>query len=244
MTTSAEGAKTARRGNPSGPERTCAGCGKRAAANELMRVVHDPSSGEVAVDLAGSGFGRGAHFHPTPDCVAKSLRGGLARVFKSKVVADAEAIGDEIVEAADRRIEGLLAGARRAGQLAVGSEVVVEALREGRAELVMVARDAAAAAKLPEVEKAVASGKALAFADKRRLGSLMTREEVAVVAIIHPGVAAAVAQTYRMSGPFRSSLGGAASTAAREMGDGGSPREVAGAQDVRNEEAWSSSEVR
>ena len=239
MTTNDESAKTARKRS----ERTCAGCGKHAAADELVRVVHDPSTGEVAIDLAASGFGRGAHFHPTPDCVAKSLKGGLARVFKSKVVANAKAIGDEIVKAADRRIEGLLTGARRAGQLAVGSDVVVEALREERAELVVVARDAAAAAKLPEVEKAVASGKALAFADKQRLGSLMARDEVAVVAILHPGVAAAIAQTYRMSGPFRSTLG-AAPTAARVTGDGGSPLEVAGTQDVRSEEAWSSSEDR
>ncbi len=244
MTTSDESAKTARRGNPGGPKRTCAGCGKHAAADELVRVVHDPSSGEVAIDLAGSGFGRGAHFHPTPDCVAKSLKGGLARVFKSKVVADAKAIGEEIVKAADRRIEGLLTGARRAGQLAVGSDVVVEALRGERAELVVVARDAAAAAKLPEVEMAVASGKALAFADKQRLGSLLARDEVAVVAILHPGVAAAIAQTYRMSGPFRSTPGGVAPTVARVTGDGGSPLEVAGTQDVRSEEAWSSSEDR
>jgi predicted RNA-binding protein YlxR (DUF448 family)/ribosomal protein L7Ae-like RNA K-turn-binding protein len=226
-------------------ERTCAGCGKHAAADELVRVVHDPSSGEVAVDLASSGFGRGAHFHPTPDCVAKALKGGLARVFKSKVVvrhpsggsapagatsheADATALGDEIVSAADRRIEGLLTGARRAGQLAVGSDVVVEALKAERAELVVVARDAAAATRLPEVERAIASGKAIALSEKQRLGSLMARDEVAVVAVLHPGVAAAVARAYRMSAPFRSR--------ARSGG-------VVAADVVRSEEAWSS-EVR
>ena len=217
-------AKTAPRRN----ERTCAGCGKHAPAEELVRVVHDPSSGEIAVDLAGSGFGRGAHFHPSPDCVAKALKGGLARVFKSKVTGDAQSIGEEIVKAADRRIEGLLTGARRAGQLAVGSDVVVEALKENRAELVVVARDAAAATKLFEVERAIASGKALAFSDKQRLGSLMGRDEVAVIAVLHPGVATAAAQTYRMSGSFRGAAAGAAPVAAG----------------VRSEEAWSSSEVR
>ncbi|MBX3221481.1 MAG: YlxR family protein [Labilithrix sp.] len=238
MTTNDESARTARKG-PSGTssrsERTCAGCGKHAAADELVRVVHDPSSGEVAVDLASSGFGRGAHFHPSPDCVAKALKGGLARVFKSKVVGDASAIGEAIVKAADRRIEGLLTGARRAGQLAVGADVVAEALREERAKLVVVARDAAAATRLPEIERAIASGQAVALGDKQRLGSLMSgRGEVAVIAVLHPGVAAAVSQTYRMSGPFRS----AASVVAPPGGAGTE------SQDVRSEEAWSSSEVR
>ncbi|MBX3260207.1 MAG: DUF448 domain-containing protein [Labilithrix sp.] len=253
MTTNDESARTARRGptgTPGRSERTCAGCGKRAAADELVRVVHDPSSGEVAVDLASSGFGRGAHLHPSPDCVAKALKGGLARVFKSKVAlrpaaggaapaegrgGDVAAIGAQIVQAADRRIEGLLTGARRAGQLAVGSDVVAEALKDGRAQLVVVARDAAAAAKVPAIEQAIASGNAVALGNKQRLGSLMRGQgEVAVIAVLHAGVAAAVGQTYRMSGPFRSVAGNAAPP-------GGAGTE---SQDVRSEEAWSSSEVR
>lgn len=218
MTTNDESAKPASKRT----ERTCAGCGKHAAADELVRVVHDPSSGEIAVDLAGSGFGRGAHVHASSDCLAKALKSGFARVFKAQVTATAAGVGEEIVKAADRRIEGLLTGARRAGQLAIGSDVVVEALRLGRAELVVVARDAAAATRLSEVERAIASGKAIALGDKGRLGSLMARDEVAVIAILHSGVAAAALQTYRMSAPFRASA----------------------AADVRSEEAWSSSEVR
>lgn len=237
MTANDESAKPARKRS----ERTCAGCGKHAPAEELVRVVHDPSSGEVAIDLAGSGFGRGAHLHATSECIAKALKGGLSRVFKAKVVGDASALATSLVNAADRRIEGLLSGARRAGQLAVGSDVVVEALKEERAELVVVARDAAAATRLPEVERAIASGKAIAFSEKQRLGPLMGRashesgiSEVAVIAILHPGVAAAVAQTYRMSGPFRES------TAVDRMGGA-----HAEAKDARSVEAWSSSsEVR
>lgn len=228
MTRDDSSAKAASRRN----ERTCAGCGKHAPAEELVRVIHDPSSGELAVDLAGSGFGRGAHVHPSSDCIAKALKGGFARIFKAQVVADAKAIGNEIVSAADRRIEGLLSGARRAGQLAVGSDVVVQALREERAELVVVARDAAAATRLPEIERAIAQGKAVAFSEKQRLGSLMARDEVAVIAVHHPGVAAAVAQTYRMSAPFRDSASSSGSTS------------NGAAMGVRSEEAWSSSEVR
>lgn len=228
-------------------ERTCAGCGKHAAAEEFVRVVHDPGTGELAVDLAASGFGRGAHVHPAAECVAKALKGGLARVFKARVVADAGELPRAIVRAADRRIEGLLTGARRAGQLAVGADAVVEALKrrrdglaegggarpsEARAEIVVVARDAAAAARLDLVERAIASGKAVAFADKQRLGSLMGRDEVAVIAVLHPGVAAAIARTYRMSAPFR------------ELPGVDGPESSPATADARGEEAWSLSEVR
>lgn len=221
-------------------ERTCAGCGKHAAAEELVRVVHDPSSGEIAVDLAETTFGRGAHVHPAPDCVGKAAKAGFARIFKSQVRADAGAVGAGIVEAADRRIEGLLIGARRAGQLAVGSDVVVEALRDERAELVVVATDAAAAARLPGVERAIASGDAIALSKKLRLGSLMGRDEVAVLAILAPGVATAVARTYRMSAPFR---GPTRASERTWEGDKPGSSEPATA-DARSEEAWLSPEVR
>jgi predicted RNA-binding protein YlxR (DUF448 family) len=216
---------------PKRTERTCAGCGKHADAQELVRVVHDPGSGEIAIDLAASGFGRGGHVHPSPDCVAKAIKGGFARVFKAAVVADPKKVGDEIVLAADRRIEGLLTGARRAGQLVVGSDSVVEALRAERVDLLVVARDAAAATKLGEVERAVAEGRAIAFSKKTRLGLLMGRDEVALIAIANPGVATAVLRTYRVSGPFRGALDGVATVSAE-------------AHLESSEDAWSSSEVR
>jgi predicted RNA-binding protein YlxR (DUF448 family)/ribosomal protein L30E len=227
MTTNDESAKGARRGNPGRPERTCAGCGKHAEADVLVRVVLDPGSGEVAVDLARSGFGRGAHVHGSTACLAKALRGGFARVFKAQVKVDAAALAEEIVNAADRRIDGLLGGARRAGQLAIGADAVVEALRAERAHLVVVARDAAAAARLPEIERAIASGKAVALGDKDRLGRLFARDQVAVLALLHEGVAAAVASTFGLSAPFRPRAEGVASA------------------DLKGEAAaWSSSEVR
>lgn len=200
-------------------ERTCAGCLKHADRDDLVRVILDPVSGEVAVDLAHTEFGHGGHVHPSPDCLAKAVKSGFSRVFKTKVTADASAIGEAIVKAADRRIEGLLTGARRAGQLAVGSDVVTQAIREGKTELVVVAVDAAAAAKLPEVEGAIASGKAIAWNMKERLGQLMSRDEVAVIAVLHSGVAKATQEAYRTSGSFRRGI------------------------TERSEEAWSSSRV-
>jgi ribosomal protein L7Ae-like RNA K-turn-binding protein len=151
-------------------------------------------------------------------------------------VGEAAAVGAELVLAADRRIQGLLSGARRAGQLAIGGDLVTGALAEGRAQLVVVARDAAAAARLASVDRAIAEGRAVVFADKAGLGQLCssTKEpkEVAVVAVLHAGVADAVLRTYRISGPFRSE--GAGADAITDA-----------SSSSRSEEAWSSSsEVR
>jgi predicted RNA-binding protein YlxR (DUF448 family) len=184
--------------------RTCAGCGKRDSAEAVVRVVLEPSSGEIAVDIAGSDHGRGAHVHPSPACVVKAIKGGFAKSFKSKVTCTPQSFGEQIVAAADRRIEGLLGGARRAKQLAIGSDASREALQKEEAVLVVVACDAAAAAELSEVRRAIGEGKAVAFSDKKRLGALFNKDEVAVCAVLHQGVAAAVTSAYLASRPFRS----------------------------------------
>ena len=56
--------------------RTCLGCRKRAAKSELLRVVaSDRGAGlEVVPDPARRAPGRGAHLHPTTDCLALALR--------------------------------------------------------------------------------------------------------------------------------------------------------------------------
>lgn len=225
-----EGAEPTRKGSV----RTCAGCGKRASADELVRVVLDETAAEaaavveaaqpgtdatqapnvpqnapqngtnamVAIDLADSAFGRGAHVHPAVDCVAKACRAGFSRAFKTKVVVTPESVAEQIVVAASRRIAGLLAGARRGKLVVAGADLVCDALREGRAELVVVAVDAAAAAKLPAVDQAIASGKAIAWAKKESLGALFGRDEVAVCAVLHPGVATAIVRAHHASRPF------------------------------------------
>lgn len=181
--------------------RLCAGCGKRDLADNLLRVVLGPE-GEIAVDLAGGRFGRGAHLHATVDCVAKAAKGGLSKAFKTRVEAKAEDIGAQIATGAVRRIEGLLNGARR-GKLAIaGGDVVREALRDGSAKKVIVATDAAAAAKLPEIEEAIRLGNAIAFGNKAKLGAIFGRDEVAVIAVLDVGVAEAIGSARIMALPF------------------------------------------
>ena len=191
-------------GEQAGPRRQCAGCGKRDDADDLLRVVLGPE-GMLAVDLSTrnrSQFGRGAHVHPSKECVQKALKGGFAKVFKSKVEGTVESIGEQIVVLADRRIEGLLAGAHRGRLTIAGADSVCEAVREGKVALVVVATDAAAAVKHPEVQDAIAEGKAVAFSNKERLGAIFGRGETAVVAVLHEGVAKAIYTTRQQSLPF------------------------------------------
>jgi uncharacterized protein len=59
-----------------GSVRTCVGCRERVERRELLRVVAgDRGSGlEVLPDPAGRAPGRGAHLHPTPECLELAVR--------------------------------------------------------------------------------------------------------------------------------------------------------------------------
>lgn len=202
--------------------RQCAGCAKACPAEDLVRVVLGPvretitdgatgggPSGvagrgglALAVDLGHSHFGRGAHVHASPLCVQKALRGGFSRVLKTKVEG---ALGDfaaQVVVAAHRRIEGLLLGARRARHAVSGADVVSAAIRDGSARLVVVATDAAAALKVSEIENAMREGKAIAWSHKVHLGTLFGRDEVAVCAVLHEGVADAIGRARSQMAAF------------------------------------------
>ncbi len=174
------------RGSRRDPTRTCAGCGRREAPDSLVRVVvHD---GELAVDLAGGNFGRGAHVHPSPDCLAKASRGGFARAFKARVRADAAELAAQIAAAEDRRLSGLLLAARRAKKVALGADAARAALAAQADAWIVVAIDAGTIAKQPFVAHAAAGGRAVAWGTKERLGALLGGGEVAVAAVVDPRI--------------------------------------------------------
>jgi uncharacterized protein len=56
--------------------RTCVGCRRRTAKAELLRVVATDSGAGLALvpDPQGRASGRGAHLHPTHDCLELALR--------------------------------------------------------------------------------------------------------------------------------------------------------------------------
>jgi predicted RNA-binding protein YlxR (DUF448 family) len=178
---------------PSRPTRTCAGCQKRADAPlALVRVVLGQPEAQargargVVVDVASSAFGRGAHVHPDAACIKKACAGGFARAFRCPIVADAAALREQIIQGCNRRLEGLLTGARRARLVAIGEEAT-SAMGAG-APLAILASDAGANAT-KAFSWAIAEGRAVAWKDKATLGSLLGRDEIAAVVLKNAGIA-------------------------------------------------------
>ncbi|WP_437596534.1 DUF448 domain-containing protein [Sorangium sp. So ce590] len=205
-----------------GRVRTCVGCGERVGVDDvrgarpLVRLILGPG-GVIAVDPGDGGFGRGAHVHPQRDCVAAAVARGLARAAKGRVHAirgnvgpGAEGDGDQaapgaepltavslaraIRGATERRLQGLIRAAVRSRSVAIGADAVVGSCERGEAALLLVACDAPAGADLPEVRRAIAAGRAVAWGTQQVLGSLAGRESgVAVMAISSAPLAVAVA---------------------------------------------------
>ncbi len=168
-------------------ERTCVGCRAAGSPAELVRLVVGPA-GEVVADLAGGAFGRGAWVHATPECLQKAPA-GLSRSLRTSVRVSPAQLVDCLSAAAVRRVQGLLVAARRSRRLEAGATVVEEAVREGRAEMVLVAKDARASSEFSWLEPLVASGRAFAFGSKATFGMWLGRPETALVAVTDPGIA-------------------------------------------------------
>jgi predicted RNA-binding protein YlxR (DUF448 family) len=152
----------------------------------MVRLV--VGGGQVAFDLAGGAFGRGAHLHARPSCLEKAPR-GLSRAFRRDLRLDPKELGDRLLAACARRTGGLLLAARRVHAVAVGSDASLDALRGG-APLAIVAVDAGAVASSAEVARAVAEGRAVAWSTKAELGALLGAESVAICAVRHDRIAA------------------------------------------------------
>jgi len=83
-------------GRARAPERTCVGCGRKAAAGELVRLRI--LSGSVAVDRERAG-GRGAWLHAAPACLAEAVRRkGFARAFRGAVAVDEALLRRQLTE--------------------------------------------------------------------------------------------------------------------------------------------------
>jgi predicted RNA-binding protein YlxR (DUF448 family)/ribosomal protein L7Ae-like RNA K-turn-binding protein len=188
---------TERRDREERSKRTCVGCGQPDAPEAMVRLVVS-DAGEVAVDLAGGAFGRGAHVHPSPRCLDGAPR-GLARSFKRAMEVSPSELAGAIVSAAHRRAFGLLAAAARSNQVRIGADVAGDAFGRGEVELLVVARDAKSAASVGSVMHAVANGGAVAFGTKAELGSLVNKSEVGVLGIVSQPIAAAVRSVVTMA---------------------------------------------
>ncbi|WP_110205036.1 YlxR family protein [Nocardioides daejeonensis] len=86
-------------GSLTGPVRTCIGCRERATKSELLRVVKGSgtTAGAVVPDPRGSAPGRGAHLHPTTECLELAVRRrAFARALRLDAKAEVGAVEDHI----------------------------------------------------------------------------------------------------------------------------------------------------
>jgi predicted RNA-binding protein YlxR (DUF448 family) len=176
-----------------GSIRTCVGCQKEAAPDDLVRFVRGPD-GSLAPVLVGSGSGRAAWVHPAPECLTTAAHKGLSRSFRAAVEVDPRVLAELIRAAANRRVVGLLMAGSGSRSLAIGAGAVAEALAGGRARLVIVASDARTAAESHEVREAIAAGRARGWGTKNELGRATHRSETGIVAVLDSGLARALAK--------------------------------------------------
>lgn len=177
--------------------RTCVGCGRTDSPEEMVRLVVSPE-GEIAVDLAGGQFGRGAHVHASPRCLVAAPR-GLSRSFRRPIAVTPGALASAIAAATERRAGGLLASAARRQAVEIGADRAGQAWESGKAHLLVVARDAAAGASVGPVMRAIAAGEAIAWGTKTDLGAMVGKSEVAVLGITSEPLAAALRAVVRMA---------------------------------------------
>jgi predicted RNA-binding protein YlxR (DUF448 family) len=167
--------------------RTCIGCRAVTPAAELVRLVLGPE-GDVAIDVPGGSFGRGAWVHPKPSCLAHAPA-GLSRALKANVRSTQTELLAGLKGAAARRIQGLILAARRKRALESGASAVELAVQSRRALLVLVATDARDARDHGWLAPLVATGSALAWGEKALFGAWLSRPDTALLAITERGLA-------------------------------------------------------
>jgi predicted RNA-binding protein YlxR (DUF448 family) len=164
----------------------------------MLRLALVPTEADtrVVVDLTGRAPGRGSWVHARPACLRRAAERGLARAARGRVQVDLPSLLREIREAGDRRVEGLLAAARRSGQLALGTTAVERAALQGAVWLCVVASDAAAAARSAPVGRLAAEGRVTVWGTKACLGALRSSDgDVGVLAVLSEGIAREVRST-------------------------------------------------
>lgn len=124
------------------PERSCAGCRQRDAAERLLRfVVRD---GQLFVDASRRLGGRGAWAHPRWGCLERAIRrGGFAHALQVPVRDDARRVLAATLAVCRSEALQRLGLLRRSGALRFGREQACLAVRERQVAALWLACDAA-----------------------------------------------------------------------------------------------------
>lgn len=176
-------------------ERTCVGCRQPALREELVRLAIGVDDGVATVvpDLTRKLGGRGASVHATRECIDAAVhRGGLAKAARARVDVTPAALVTMLEGQLIQRAKGLLLGAIRSRGAVLGADGTEKAIAERRVVALVLATDASA--RTAEIAGAIGrlGGRAIPLVDKKELGGLVGRDEVAVIGIEDQGIADAL----------------------------------------------------
>lgn len=165
--------------------RTCVGCRREDARPALLRLAVCPEPPYLVPDPRRQLGGRGVAVHPSRTCIELAANsGGFARALGMRARIDARALCDVAARRHAMRAESLLIAAARRTMLAVGTEAVREALREGRVQTLVVARDAEGRAEELRAAAERIGRRAAVLGTKDSLGRLFGRAEVGVLGVL------------------------------------------------------------
>ncbi len=182
--------------------RRCAWTREAFPKDELIRLVLDPS-GRVFVDVLGRGPGRGVYIYPSRKVVAAALSSkGLAKIFRgqARALGFAPKAEQERISAGEppqapfspseyiarlvlgRAVE-LVALAKRAGQLEVGTDIVLQGLKKNRDGSVLVLAQDLSSRTAQKIREQIRSDsvRVRVFGSKDRFGEVLGRGSTGVL---------------------------------------------------------------
>ena len=128
---------------PEKSSRRCVACGSTLPRQETLRLALTPE-GEVIVDWRRNSGGRGASVCAKRGCLETAIkRRRLDKAFRSQVrYPEVAALLEQVRQAGMRQIASLLASARGAQSIELGTEACRRALAASKARLMVLAGDA------------------------------------------------------------------------------------------------------
>lgn len=168
-------------------KRRCVSARASRPAAGMIRFVVGPDDALVP-DLAGRLPGRGLWLTADRGAVQAAVSRNLfAKAAQGRVTAPAD-LADRLEAMLVRRCLDLVGLARRAGEVVVGFDQVVDLLRHGRAALVLQARDAAADGRRKVRAAAGEAAPVVEAFDRAELGGSVGRAETVHLALVPGGV--------------------------------------------------------
>jgi len=163
------------------PQRRCIVTGESRDRGALLRFVVGPD-GEVVPDLEGRLPGRGLWLTSRRDIVDRAVAKRIFARAARRPVTVTPGLADRIESLLARRCVDTLGFARRAGVAVAGFDRAGEALRRGKAALLLFAVDGAAAGtrKLAALGRGLPASGVLTSAE---LGAAFGRERIVHVAV-------------------------------------------------------------